>query len=174
VRVFFIIFWVILVIGLVIHAFVDRHPNKRTAPRLIELALLWVLVFGGIWGLFGVWAHVGPDSGQTAEQIGYTQSMFQWEVGFADAALAVLGIGCLWWRDRWLTATVVAWAVSLGGDAVGHIMELSNGNDAPDNVWALPGDLLQVVLPIVLLIAYRRGLGRLPALPKHGVVGSPT
>jgi hypothetical protein len=26
----------------------------------------------------------------------------------------------------------------------------------------------------VLLIAYRRGRGRLPQLPKHGVVGAPT
>jgi hypothetical protein len=45
------------------------------------------------------------------------------------------------------------------------------GNDAPNNTWAIPSDIAQPLVAIVLLILYRRGLGRLPAMPKHGVVG---
>jgi hypothetical protein len=173
-MVFFIAFWVILVIGLAIHVLVDRHAVRRTGPRVVELAVLWLFVFGGIYGLLSVYSHTGPLSVQTAEEIGYAPSMFQWEVGFGDLTLCVLGIGVLWFRDRWLTAAAVAIFVSFGGDAIGHIMEWSGGNTAPGNVWALPSDLLQGILGLVLLVVYRRGLGRLPALPKHGVVGTTT
>ncbi|MDO8308034.1 MAG: hypothetical protein Q7V58_06715 [Actinomycetota bacterium] len=169
---FFFGFWITLLVGLAIHVLVDRHPNHRTGPRFIELALLWVMVWGGIYGLYGVLGHTGPMSAEVAESIGYAPSMFQWEVGFGDLALSVLGIMCLRYRDRWLTAAVVAVAVSFGGDAIGHIMEMSDGNMAVNNVWAMPSDIAQAAAGIVLLVLYRRGLGRLPALPKHGVVGT--
>ena len=35
-----------------------------------------------------------PTSDQVAASIGYTQSMFQWEIGWADIALGVLGVLC--------------------------------------------------------------------------------
>lgn len=171
---FFFAFWLLLGVGLVAHVLLDRHPNRRTGPRLVELALLWVLVWGGVYGLYGVLGHLGPDSAQIAESIGYAPSMFQWEVGFGDLALAVLGILCVRFRDRWLTAAVVAIAVSFGGDAIGHIMEMSDGNMAVNNVWAMPSDIAQALAGIALLVLYRRGLGRLPDLPRHGVVGTGT
>ncbi len=171
-MVFFGSFWVILIVGLIINILVDRHPTRRTGPRIVELALLWVVVYGGIFGLLGVYGHIGPQSAETAEQIGYAPSMFQWEVGFGDLAISVLGIMCFWWRDRWLTATVVALSVSFGGDAIGHIMQITDGNMADSNVWSMPSDILQSVLAVLLLIAYRRGLGKLPQLPRHGVVGA--
>lgn len=168
---FFVLFWILLVAGFAINALLDRHPQRRTKPRLVELALLWVVVFGGVWGLIGVFSHIGPYSAQTAASIGYAPSMFQWEVGWGDLTLCVLGIGSFWFRDRWLTAAVVAVTISFGGDAIGHIMQWSQGNLAPDNTWATPSDILQPLLGILLLIAYRRGFGRLPELPAHGVVG---
>ena len=149
-MVFFIVPWIVLIVGVVINIAVDRHPARRTGPRIVELALLWEIAAG----------------------IGYAPSMFQWEVGFGDLALSVLGIGCFWFRDRWMTAAVIALAISYGGDAIGHIMQyVGDGNDAPDNTWAIPSDILQPLLAIVLLVMYRRGLGRLPGLPTHGVVG---
>lgn len=169
---FFALFWAVLIIGWVINVLVDRHATRRTGPRMVELALLWVLVFGGIWGLFGVFSHLGPYSLQTAESIGYTPSMFQWEVGWGDLTLCVLGIGSYWFRDRWLTAAVLAVAISFGGDAIGHVMSWSGGNWAPNNTWATPSDILQGLVGVLLLIAYRKGLGRLPAVPPHGVMGT--
>ena len=38
-------------------------------------------------------------------------------------------------RDGWLTAAVVVLAVQYGGDAIGHIMQLTaHNNTAPSNV----------------------------------------
>jgi hypothetical protein len=167
---FFLGPWVILVVGVVVHVLLDHHPDRRTGPRIVELSLLWVLVFGGITAIVGALGHIGPASIDTAENIGYVPSMFQWEVGFADIALGVLLLLSLRYRDRWLTAAVVAVAISYGGDAIGHIVEMSGGNMKPGNVWSMPADLLQAALGVALLIAYRRGRGRLPVVPKHGVV----
>jgi hypothetical protein len=168
---FFLIGWVVLVIGFALNVVLDRHAQKRTKPRVIELALLWVVVWFGWFGLVGVIGHIGPNSAEVAASIGYAPSMFQWEVGFGDLTLSVLGIMAFWFRDRWLTAAVIAVAISFWGDAIGHIMEWTNGNDAVNNVWAIPSDIVQPLLGIVLLIAYRNGRGKLPALPKHGVLG---
>ena len=168
---FFMIFWALLIIGFAVNVFLDRHPDRGTRPRVVELALLWLLVFGGAWGLIGVFSHTGPMSAETAASIGYAPSMFQWEVGFGDLTLSVLGIASFWFRDRWLTAAVVATAIALGGDGVGHIMQMVDGNMAVNNVWSMPSDFLQAALGVLLLIAYRKGRGRLPQLPKHGVVG---
>lgn len=169
---FFLIPWILLIIAIVLNVLLDRHRLKRTRPRIVEIALLWFVVGFAVWGLIGVAGHIGPDSEQTAASIGYTASMFQWEVGFGDLALCVLGIGAYWFRDRWMTAAVVALAISYWGDALGHIMQYyGNGNDAPNNTWAIPSDILQPLIGIVLLLMYRRGLGRLPSGLRHGVVG---
>lgn len=156
---FFLAMWLLLIVGWLVHALVDRHPDRRARPRLAELALLWLLVGGGAWAVLGGLGHVGPNSDGVAEQIGYAPSMFQWEVGWGDIATGVLGLGCAWRRLRgsWMTAAVVALAISYGGDAVGHLMQLvAHDNRAPANVWALPSDLLQPLLATALLVAYRR------------------
>lgn len=171
-MIFFVIPWIVLVIGVLVTVLVDRSPMRRTGERVVEIALLWVVVWFGVWGLVGVMGHIGPNSAEVADSIGYAQSMFQWEVGFGDLALSVLGIASFWFRDRWLTAGVVALAISYWGDAIGHVMQyVGDGNDAPNNVWAIPSDIAQPLLAIVLLVLYRRGLGRLPASPHRGVLG---
>lgn len=156
-MVFFLIPWVITFAGWGVHVALDRHPDKRTGRRVVELLLLWVLVFGGVWALFGALGHLGPNSFEIAEGIGYTPSMFQWEVGWADVAIGVLGIGCIRWRDGWLNAAVVTLAVCYWGDAIGHVMQYTvHDNTAPDNVWAIPSDILGPLMAVVLLIVYRR------------------
>ncbi len=169
---YFVVPWILLIIGITANALLDRHPARRSAPRLVEIALLWVVVGLAAWGLIGVLGHIGPNSEQMAVSIGYTPSMFQWEVGFGDLALSTLGIVAFWWRDRWMTAAVVALAISYWGDALGHVMQyVGDGNDAPNNVWAIPSDIVQPLLGIVLLVLYRRGLGKLPTGYRHGVAG---
>ncbi len=84
-------------------------------------------------------------------------------VGWADVAIGVLGIGCAWRRDGWLTAAVVVLAICYWGDAIGHIMQYTvHDNTAPDNVWAIPSDIIGPLLAVVLLIAYRRMSWRVP------------
>lgn len=156
---FFASTWIVLIIGWLSHVFADRHRNRRTGARLIELALLWVLVGGGVSAIISGIGHVGPNSATVARNIGYAPSMFQWEVGWSDIAIGVLGVACAWRRLRgtWLTATVVALSITYTGEAIGHLMQLiAHDNRATDNVWALPGDLLSAVLAILLLLAYRR------------------
>lgn len=171
-MVFFVIPWLVFVVGVGVNVLLDRHPQRRTSARLVEIALLWSVVWFAVWGLFGVLGHIGPNSVEIADSIGYTPSMFQWEVGFGDLALSVLGIAAFWFRDRWLTAAVVALAVSYWGDTIGHVMQyVAHDNTAPDNVWAIPSDVAQPLLAIVLLVLYRRGLGTLPKGFPHGVRG---
>jgi hypothetical protein len=162
---FFAFQWVVILTGAGIHFLVDRHRHGRREGRGVELTLLWVLVFGGAWAIVSGVMHTSGTSGQLAESIGYAPSMFQWEVGWGDIALGVLGVGCAWvaLRDRWMTAATVVLAVQFGGDAIGHIMEwVANDNTAPDNIWAIPSDVAQPLLAIILLVAYRRSVrGRL-------------
>lgn len=158
--------WLVMFAGWIIHVFADRKPNRRTGHRVVELLLLWLLVFQGAWAAFGGLGHISGTSAALAENIGYAPSMFQWEVGFGDIAIGVLGIGCAWrrHRDGWMTAAVVALAISFGGDAIGHIMQyVAHDNDAPANVWAIPGDIAQPLLAIILLIVYRSGAKKLAA-----------
>jgi len=154
---FFATVWATLVVGFVLHVVLDRKPNRRTTRRVVELALLWVLAGGGAWSIFGGIGHLGPNSTDLAEEIGYEQSFFQWEVGFADVAIGVLGVMCIWLRNSFMTAAVIALVILFGGDAIGHLMQwVANDNTDPDNIWALPSDVLASVLAVVLLVAYRR------------------
>jgi hypothetical protein len=164
--------WIILAVGLAIHVFADHDAQRHTGPRLVELALMWVMVLGGITGVIAAAGHLGPWSIDAAESIGYAPGMFQWEVAFADLALGVLCIFSVLYRDRWLTAAVVAVAIAYTGFGLGHLVELSGGNDLPGNFWSIPSDVAQAALGVALLIAYRRGGGgRLPAVGAHGVAG---
>ena len=118
-----------------------------------------VMVFGGAWAIWGGLLHTSGSSTQLATSIGYAPSMFQWEVGWGDIALGVLGAGCAWkvLRGQWLTAAVVVLAVQYGGDGIGHITQwVAHGNTAPDNIWAIPSDFLQPIVATALLLAYRR------------------
>jgi hypothetical protein len=156
---FFIAMWVVILIGAVIHVAVDRHKHGHRPGRGVELSLLWVMVFGGAWAIWGGILHTSGSSEQLATSIGYAPSMFQWEVGWGDIALGVLGVACAWkaFRGQWLTAAVVVLAIQYGGDGIGHIMQyVAHDNTAPDNVWAIPSDFLQPIVAIVLLVAYRR------------------
>lgn len=146
-----------LVVGALVHTFVDRGENRRTRDRVVELWLLWFVAGAGVWGIIEGIAHLGPTSDQLAESIGYRQSFFQWEVGWADIAVGVLGVGSIWRRDSWLTAAVVAFAILYWGDALGHVMQwVAHGNTAPSNVGAIPSDVLQPLVAVLLLVAYRR------------------
>jgi len=87
---YFTVQWVTLVVGFAGHVLLDRSPMRRTASRVLELAALWMLVGMGVFNLWGGFGHIGPTSDEVAASIGYTQSMFQWELGWANMALGAL------------------------------------------------------------------------------------
>jgi hypothetical protein len=156
---YFIFQWILLVGAATIHVIIDRrrHPEHRHAGRIAELYLVWILAFGGVWAIISGIGHVSGQSEELAKSIGYTQSMFQWEVGWADIGIGVLGVVCIRKRDAWMTAAVVMLAISYGGDAIGHIVQWAkHSNTEPDNVWAIPSDILGPLAAALLLVYVRR------------------
>jgi hypothetical protein len=86
--------------------------------------------------------------------------MFQWEIGWADIALGVLGVLCVRRSHRggWTDATLVALAVAFFGDGIGHVMQLiEHDNLAPDNVWAIPTCFLVPLSVLFVHLARRHG-----------------
>lgn len=156
---FFAVQWTVIVVGFVAHVALDRSPIRRTAGRVYELAALWLLVGMGAFNLWGGFGHTGPTSDQVAAAIGYAPSMFQWEIGWADIALGVIGVLCARRsnRGKWTSATLVALTVSFFGDGIGHIAQLlGHGNTAPDNVWAIPTCFLVPALSALFVHLARR------------------
>ncbi len=153
---FFLFSWVVIAGGALIHLAVEHRRHGLTANRVVELLLVWVLAAGGVFAIIGGLGHIGPNSTEIAEEIGFQQSMFQWELGWNDIAVGVLGLGCIRWRDGWLNAAAVALIISYGGDGIGHVMEyVAHDNDKVNNVWGIPSDLTQVLVVAVLLVLYR-------------------
>jgi hypothetical protein len=150
-----------IVVGWLVHILVERARGRLTGYRAAELALLWVVVLGGFWNLFGGLAHISPSPyhEQIADQIGFAQSPFQWEVGWGDIAVGALGMLCFFRRFRggWMSASVIVLLISFWGDGIGHITQLTqHHNTAPDNIWSMPTDFLQPLIALILLIGVRR------------------
>jgi hypothetical protein len=159
---YFIFQWIVLVLGLSGHLWLDRSPRRRTATRTFELGAVWILAWSGVFNILGGIYHIGPSSDSTARTIGYAQSMFQWEVGWADLAFGVLCVGCVLKRNRgsWLTAAVIGLSIYFYGDGIGHIMQIvSHNNHATDNVWSMPSDFLVPLAATVFTVLYRRRAG---------------
>ncbi|HYB58931.1 MAG TPA: DUF6790 family protein [Candidatus Acidoferrales bacterium] len=150
-------FILVSVIVATIYLLIDKLP--RTKHRIIEVFLLSFLVISiGIASLIGFVGHVFfADS--TAVSIGWPAgSPFQQEVAFANLAIGILGITCVWLRGNYWVATVIAATIFLWGDAYVHIMDIVvRGNYAPGNAGgALYNDILVPLIAIVLLAAYAR------------------
>ncbi|MET7464001.1 DUF6790 family protein [Nonomuraea sp. NPDC005501] len=161
---FFVVTFLGLVVGALVHTLLDRAPGRRTRPRVIELWLLWFVAGGGVLSMIGGLGHIGPYAPQVAASIGWAHSPFQWEVGWADIAVGLIGFLSIWNRGSFMTAAVIAMAVLYWGDAIGHVMQwAAHGNTAPNNVWTIPTDTLQPLISVVLLILYRRS-GRAAAV----------
>ncbi|MFD7614726.1 DUF6790 family protein [Streptomyces sp. NPDC059828] len=159
---FLVVYFVVLIACPLIHTFVDRQPNRRTRFRVIEIWLLWFVGASGLLSVLTGLGHIGPNAPEIADGIGFAHSAFQWEVGWADIAIGTIGFLSIWRRDSFMTAAVIALAILYWGDAIGHIMQLAaHDNRAPNNVQPIYTDILQPLIAVLLLIAYRRhGGGR--------------
>jgi hypothetical protein len=120
--------------------------------------LSFLVISIGIASLVGFVEHVFfADS--IAANIGWVAgSPFQQEVAFANLAIGILGITCVWLRGNYWIATVVAATTFLWGDAYVRITDIVvHGNYAPGNAGgALYNDILVPLIVIVLLAAYAR------------------
>ena len=122
-----------------------KHLRSESGVTILEMVVAMLILTVGLLGL--------------AAAIGYAPSMFQWEIGWADIALGVIGVLCARRsnRGKWTSATLVALTVSFFGDGIGHITQLlGHGNTAPDNVWAIPTCFLVPALSALFVYLARR------------------
>jgi hypothetical protein len=120
--------------------------------QALETFLMWQIGVGLGLGYF--WSGLGHllFADRVAESIGWPAgSPFQREVGMWDAALGVIGLLCLKFRDTgFWTATVLGAGIFSVSAGFGHVYEMAvNGNYAPDN--AGPVMYLDIFYPLFLV-----------------------
>jgi 4-amino-4-deoxy-L-arabinose transferase-like glycosyltransferase len=138
------------------HVALDKTATSR--ERRLEIFLLYLFGVGvagsGIGGFFGHFLL----SETVAESIGWpTGNPFQYEVGFANLALGVLGIVAMGRRDGFREATVLAVTVLGLGATIVHVSDIiETGNLAPGNTIQNISNLAKPALLIGFLAASRR------------------
>ncbi|MEQ8696559.1 MAG: hypothetical protein RLT05_08370 [Bauldia litoralis] len=147
------------VIGLVFSAVsLARRPAPRTAPVVVEALFKWFLFFSiGASYLYNAVMHT-VFAEMSASFIGWANSPFQYEVGFASLGFAAVGFLATWRSFDMRLAAVLGPALFLWGAAGGHIYQMITAhNFAPGNAgiifWS---DILLPVIGFVFLWLQRR------------------
>ena len=151
-----------LLLALLLGALQTRR--QASVSRWAEASLLWIAFWVlGIAGFYGFIIHL--VFGQfSAEQIGWPNSPFQFEVAYANLTMSILGFSSFLYRKRdYLLAAMVAFSSWFFADGVGHVVSLVvDNNQAPSNAGSvLYTDLLTPVVVVVLLWLSRHERRRL-------------
>lgn len=149
----------LLVLGLVASAVsLLRVPRPWTAPMVVEALFAYFILFSiALSYLYNFVVHVF-FSEMTARFIGWADSPFQTEVGFASLGFAVVGFLAFRGSFDMRTAAVVGPACFLLGAAGTHIADMLKAhNFAPGNAGVIfYTDILLPILGFVLLWLQRR------------------
>ena len=142
----------LLVISLICAAIPTKRP---VTSRFLDWILLLPIGIGTLWA--AVFHLAFPTL--AAHYIGWQNSPFQFEVGTADLAFGILGVVAFWSSMGFKTATVLAIAIFLLGDAAGHIHQMmATRNFAPGNAGLV--FYMDILLPLfsggLLLAASRK------------------
>jgi hypothetical protein len=148
-----------LVLGLIASAIaLGRRPKPRTRAEVVEALLAWFLFFsiGVSFAYNGVFHIFFGDL--AARYIGWANSPFQAEVGYASLGFAVVGFLAFRGGREVRLAAIVGPAIFLWGAAIGHVMDMVRAhNVAPGNAgvifWT---DILLPLIGFALLAAARR------------------
>lgn len=144
----------LLVVGLVASAVsLLRKPRPLTAPIVAEALFAYFILFSiAVSNLYNFTMHVFFGE-MAARFIGWADSPFQREVGFASLGFAVVGLLAFRGSFDMRVAAVVGPACFLLGAAGGHVLEiLKTGNLAPGNAGVvLYTDILIPLIGFVLL-----------------------
>jgi hypothetical protein len=132
-----------------------RRPRPWSRAEVVEALLAWFLFFSvGVSFLYNFVMHVFFGE-QAAAFIGWADSPFQAEVGYASLGFAAVGF--LAFRGGWEVrlAALVGPALFLWGAAIGHALDMVRSHDfAPGNAgvifWT---DLLLPVFGVALIAA---------------------
>jgi len=131
-----------------IHIRVKNHHGSQA----LEIFVMWQIGVGlGLGYFYSGLGHL-LFADRVAESIGWaTGSPFQREVGMWDAAMGIVGMLCLKFRDTgFWTATVLGAGIFSVSAGIGHVYEMVvNGNYAPNN--AGPVMYMDILYPIFLM-----------------------
>lgn len=148
-----------LVAGLLASAIaLAARRHQPTRPAIIEVLFSYFLLFSiGISFFYNFVCHVFFGA-MAARFIGWAQSPFQAEVGYASLGFAVVGLLAFKGSHGLRLAAVVGPACFLLGAAWGHIQQMiTTHNFSPGNAGIIfYTDLLIPVIGVVLLIMERR------------------
>jgi len=147
-----------LVIGLIASFVALARAPRPTAPVIVEALLSYFLLFSvGVSFFYNFVMHVFFGE-MSAAFIGWADSPFQTEVGYASLGFALVGFLAFRGSFDMRLAAVVGIAAFLWGAAAGHIREIVHeGNFAPGNAGIiLYTDILLPVAGFVLLALQRR------------------
>lgn len=133
-----------------------KHRKEKTYT---EIFLSYILFFYlGFSALLAAYSNIF-QSAQTAALIGWPANpFFQFEVGMANFAFAILGFLSYWIRGKFWEATVIGWILFYVGAFAGHIIRYFTLSDiSPLNIGAFIwiNDLFMPLFSAFLLIYMR-------------------
>lgn len=149
-----------LIIGLICALIaIARAPKPLSCATVTEALLFQYLFFGiGVTFLYNGIMHTA-FSEMTAKFIGWADSPFQLEVGFASLGFAAVGFIAGWRGFDMRLAAILGPALFLWGAAGGHVYSMiQEHNFAPGNAGSIFwSDILIPILGFVLLWLRYRG-----------------
>ncbi|GAB3897331.1 DUF6790 family protein [Kibdelosporangium lantanae] len=130
-----------------------RHSPSRQAA--LETWQRWwavsVVGCGSLWLVISFLAL--PD--MMAETIGFNRTPFEFEIAFANLALAIMGFRAVKATPRERITIGLAAGMFLWGAAIGHVYQwFANGDHAPGNTGGIL--IYDILMPAVMIILARR------------------
>jgi hypothetical protein len=152
-------FNVVMLVAAVLLAIVANRRRVDVPGGFANQLLGWLLLLSvGAQGVYTFVIHVFfPE--ESAKNIGWAVSPFQYEVGIADLTVGVLGVIAFWGNFSFRLAAAIAGIVWYWGDAVGHVQQMLVANNfAPGNAgpWFWTDVLVPPLLILLLVLVWRR------------------
>jgi hypothetical protein len=138
-----------LIVGLIASAIaLARAPKPLTAPVVVEALFAYFILFSIGFSFFYNFVMHTFFGEMAARFIGWADSPFQAEVGFASLGFAVIGFLAFRGSFDLRLAAVISPALFLLGAAAGHIYNMiTAGNFAPGNAGVI--FYTDIVIPII-------------------------
>ncbi|KTD06920.1 DUF6790 family protein [Legionella jamestowniensis] len=146
--------WTLFILSMIVACLVLLFkPKPLSKAKIIDIFFSYFLLFNvGISYLYNFIMHVFFGD-FTAQFIGWAQSPFQLEVGFASLGFSIVGILSFWSGFGFRAATLIGPAMFLWGAAGGHIYQMVTANNfAPGNAGSIFwSDILIPIIGFILL-----------------------
>ena len=156
-----------LVLGLVASAIAIARAPYVTRALVVEKLFAYFLLFSIFVSLFYNFVMHVFFGDMAAKFIGWAQSPFQAEVGFASLGFAVVGLLAFFGNRGLRIAAIVGPACFLWGAAAGHIYQMITAdNFAPGNAGIIFWTDIAIPLIGFVFLWLQRGAG-MPGAPRR-------